>query len=343
MNKKIQLLLYTIFLFLFFATGRKTRAEEAKAYKPSVKTKTDIVAIVDNRNLRRTELVNRVDKFLATLKNDSQPEKTEEAFRRFTENKIVEEWLEIALLAAEAERQGLVVSKDELSQKLEQLHKELGTNKPIDELLHRMGYTMEEYQREIYDAMLGEKLIHDYVKKKYSEKTLRDIYNKNKEEFIRPPEAHVLHIFRAFSGTETKGEKQRVYQEMEELRKRALKGEDFEQLSQQADGLSRGWGGDLGWLSPRNRLPEPINALVFKLNPGKISKVEADKKGYGLHLIKVLEKRRASGMTFEEAQQDVETFVFNQERSRLIEQLKRQHRVIINLNGIPEDIAFPKK
>jgi parvulin-like peptidyl-prolyl isomerase len=193
------------------------------------------------------------------------------------------------------------------------------------------------------DAILGEKMIHEYVSQKYSEAQLRKLYDENKSLFIKPPMVKVLHIFRNLSGYETKDELKQIEKEMEQIRKKALRGEDFRQLARGSDGLASTRGGDLGWLTNTNRLPEPINALIFKVKPGKISKVTLDDKKLGYHLIKVEDKKPISGTTFEEARQDVEAFVFNQTKQALIEQLKQKHRVIINLGGIPEHIAFPVK
>ena len=45
-------------------------------------------------------------------------------------------------------------------------------------------------------------------------------------------------------------------------------------------------------------------------------------------------------LTFEEAEDDVEMYLFDQLKNQLLEKLKLQHRVITNLGGIPESIAF---
>lgn len=319
-----------------FVVPPHPRARESKE-----KIRTDLVAIVDHRYLRKSELNERTDKLLLQNKSAAKDSESEQAFRRFTEGKIVEEWVEIALLAAEAEKRGLRVTDAELQEKLDQLKKEYAPNLDIETALKKAGYTRDQFLQEMRDAILGEKLVHDYITKHYSENQIREFYEKNKALFITPPMVRVLHIFRALTGDESKKELKSIYEEMETLRKRALKGEDFQELAKESDALSRYKGGDLGWLTPSNRLPPPLNELVFKYKPGEISKVILDKKRYGYHLIKVVEKKEASGLTFEEARQDVELYLFDQVKKQLIEQLKHQHRVIINLDGIPESIAFP--
>lgn len=310
---------------------------------PHRTAKTDIVAIVGNRYLLRNELKRKVDKLLAKDTAQSSNEDDEIAFRNFTEGKVVEEWVNTTLLALAAEKQGLKVSAEELQQKLEQLQADYAPNLNVEIALERAGYTRDEFLQEMRDALLGEKLLRDHINKLYTEKQLREIYNQNSALFIKPPQAQVQHIVYILKGTETKEEKKQIYNEMNALRQRALNGEDFEKLVSASQTDSRYHYSNLGWLPPTNRLPEPINGLIFELKPGQVSKVTLDKKELGYHLVKVLAKKRASGLTFEEARPDVEAFLFAQEKERLLEQLKRQFRVVINLSGIPESIAFPDK
>ncbi len=302
--------------------------------------RTDIIAIVDKRYLRKGELDQRVEKLLALEGEFNREKENEDSFRRYSEGRIVEEWIHIALLAREAEENGFTVTDEEIEKKIEELRVEYAPNLDIETALKRAGYTRDQYIQEMRDAILGEKLIHDYIRKKYTEKQLREIYNLNQEQFIFPPSVRVLHIFRSIPRYASKDQKKRIYDEMNELRKRALKGEDFRELAKQSDAYSRYKGGDLGWLTPNNRLPEPVNGVVFEVKPGRISKVILDKREYGYHLIKVLEKRPASGTTFEEARKNVELLVFDQEKEQLLERLKAKYRVVINFSGIPESIAF---
>ncbi len=76
-----------------------------------------------------------------------------------------------------------------------------------------------------------------------------------------------------------------------ELRRRLLAGEDFAQLAKEYsdDKASAVDGGDLGWVSPGQMVPEFEQALT-KLEPGAIS--EPVKSGFGWHLIQVLERRQ---------------------------------------------------
>ncbi len=80
--------------------------------------------------------------------------------------------------------------------------------------------------------------------------------------------------------------KRRVLQ----LRNRIEQGEDFAALARahSEDPGSAGNGGDLGWLSPGQTVPE-FEKAVAALKPGELS--AAVRTPYGVHLIQVLERR----------------------------------------------------
>ncbi len=73
------------------------------------------------------------------------------------------------------------------------------------------------------------------------------------------------------------------------LRERIVNGEDFAQLARlHSDDLSAAKGGDLGWLSPGDTVPE-FERAMDALKPGEVS--EPIQSPFGWHLIQVLERR----------------------------------------------------
>ncbi len=93
------------------------------------------------------------------------------------------------------------------------------------------------------------------------------------------------------------------------LRERLLAGEDFAELAQafSDDKASAIDGGDLGWVSPGQMVPEFERAMTA-LAPGEIS--EPVKSGFGWHLIQVLERREHD---------DTETRARNQARNQIFQ------------------------
>jgi hypothetical protein len=97
------------------------------------------------------------------------------------------------------------------------------------------------------------------------------------------------HILLTYPDEPSPGQRERVRQEAEELRQRALEGEDFAELARRysEDPGSAPRGGDLGWFEPGNMV-QPFEEAAFRLQPGEISPVTETL--FGLHVIKVEER-----------------------------------------------------
>lgn len=120
-----------------------------------------------------------------------------------------------------------------------------------------------------------------------SEEEIQKFYNQNKDRFLQ---LHLLHISVPFATAElTAEDTRRIRKEMDDLRQRAMKGEDFSQLaraySKDSDVAK---GGDLGFIG-RGKFGETVDNLVFRLKPGQVSSV-IETPG-ALHIFKVLDGR----------------------------------------------------
>jgi|GEM_PF-5740004 len=118
-----------------------------------------------------------------------------------------------------------------------------------------------------------------------SEDQVQEYYSQNKGQFV---ELHLLHISIPLTGSDA-GQNDRVRKEMDELRQRALKGENFQTLARQySKDSDSAQDGDLGFLG-RGKFGEAIDNIVFKLKPGEVSEV-FDAPG-SVHLFKALAER----------------------------------------------------
>jgi peptidyl-prolyl cis-trans isomerase SurA len=80
-------------------------------------------------------------------------------------------------------------------------------------------------------------------------------------------------------------------QKLTQIRERILAGEDFAKMAKATsdDTGSASQGGDLGWTSPGNMVPE-FEAVLKTLKPGEIS--QPFKSRYGWHIVQVMSRRK---------------------------------------------------
>jgi peptidyl-prolyl cis-trans isomerase D len=107
-------------------------------------------------------------------------------------------------------------------------------------------------------------------------------------------------------GNKTDAEIEEIRQKAEDVLKQARKGAKFDELAKKysEDPGSKDKGGDLGWLTQGQTVPE-FEKTAFSLDKGKIS--DLVKTQYGFHIIKVLDKETAHTKPFEEVKESIKS------------------------------------
>jgi parvulin-like peptidyl-prolyl isomerase len=315
--------------------ARRARVPSPARTKKIVPPSEIIVGVVGSRVLTKEQLNRKVEKLLPEETSSRDQELYDQDRRRY-EGKLLYDWADIALLAVEAEAQGFTLSDEELAQNIEKLKQSADRKVDIDAALQQTGVLKAEFLQDMRDAFLGDKLIRATAEKEYPEEKLRAMYEQNRPFFIHPAAVRASHIFKGFQGKPSSEQKKALRETMEDLRKRAAGGADFEALAKESDAFSRNRGGDLGWLEAKNFLPPAVGEALFRLQVGQVSKVIESEFGY--HVIKVTDIRPPRGNTFEEARDEVISSVYSDVRKRLLDSLRSKHTVILNAGGIPENL-----
>jgi len=133
------------------------------------------------------------------------------------------------------------------------------------------------------------------------EDILREQFEIQKGRFISPEQRHVAHILIEAAADADEAVKETARQTAEDLSKRALDGEDFSELAKQnsQDQGSSEDGGDLGWVEEGVMVKAFENAMYELTMASPVS--GPVQTGFGWHVIKLLEIRESSGMSFDEA------------------------------------------
>lgn len=157
-------------------------------------------------------------------------------------------------------------------------------------------------------------VVEAYLKKKLeseaavSDADLQKMYEQNKERFRTGDQIRASHIL-------VKSEK-----EAQDVESQLKKGANFEELAKKlSTDSSASKGGDLGWFSKGNMVPD-FEKAAFGLKEGQIS--DPVKTQFGYHIIKVTGKRPAGIMPFSEVKEQLKAAALPQKQQELFKKLK---------------------
>lgn len=158
--------------------------------------------------------------------------------------------------------------------------------------------------------------IRTYIDATYSSKEqvtdteIRSYYDGHREAFRVPEQVKAGYIFVRI---EDKAKRPEARKKIEDIRKKALAGQDFASLAQTYSGdptASRG--GDMGWVR-QGQLLKPIEEALFPLKPGEVSDVVETRAGF--HLVKAVERKPEAMAPFENVRDKLRTLL-KQEKGR---------------------------
>jgi peptidyl-prolyl cis-trans isomerase C len=216
---------------------------------------------------------------------------------QLTKRSVLDQLISEKLLIQEAKNKGLEQDKDVLEQ-----------IKKITEQILVQSFIEKE--------IIGKVKVEDQEALTY--------YEANKDKFITKEQVYLYNIL---VDTEEKAK--------DILEKLKAGGDFIEIAKEQSTGPSAAQGGDLGYISKGDLIPE-IENVVFALEIGSISDII--KSEYGFHILKVTDKKPEVLKTFEEVKEEItKTLLSTKQKEafdKLIEELKAQVTIEINEEAI---------
>ena len=134
---------------------------------------------------------------------------------------------------------------------------------------------------------------------KVSNKELKSYYDKNKEEFNEKESVHARHIL-----VENESDAKSIISDLKSLKGDKLQSKFIELAKTKSTGPSGPKGGDLGFFSQGQMVPE-FNAKVFSMKVGTIT-TEPVKTQFGYHVIYLEEKKAGSTRGYTEVKSFIE-------------------------------------
>lgn len=214
----------------------------------------------------------------------------QEGIANMSEQDLLEALIMNKLVSKEVEAQGLKAKESDIDSYIERIKVQNNlTDEQLQQALANQGLTMESYRKQIAEEIGRALLINREIGARVNV-TPQDVeryYKEHEEEFARPEQIRVRHIFLPVAPAASADEEKEARALIGEIHQRAVAGEDFAVLADTySQGPGAGQGGDLGYFKRGQMAPE-IEEVAFALKPGEVS--QPFRTGAGFHLLKVEE------------------------------------------------------
>ncbi|MCX7770367.1 MAG: peptidylprolyl isomerase [Proteobacteria bacterium] len=203
------------------------------------------------------------------------------------------------------------------------------------EIKEQLKLVMEHF---VTSAFLKDEVIKNIT---VNEDEAKNYYQININDFVEVPEqVRARHILFRLPQNANEEERKKVLERAESIIKLLKEGADFGELAKihSDDPGSKAKGGDLGFFS-RGRMVKPFEDTAFSLKVGEIS--SPIQTNFGIHIIKVEEKKEAKYKPFEKIREQVIKKATEEKQKqavlRYMEELFKNKKVIIN-----EDLILKK-
>jgi peptidyl-prolyl cis-trans isomerase SurA len=277
-NKLIVLQLFAVCTFCFSLTSFGQGQSGVMLDK--------IIARVDNHYILSSELEEMYNSYAAN--GQKAPEKCQ----------ILESLIINKMLLAKAEIDSVTVEDksvdNELDGKMSYMIQRFGSEK---NLVEAYGKSVDNLKSELRTQVKEQKIVEKMQgtisgNVKITPSDVRKFFNSIPKDSLPyiPSEVEIGHIVRL--GTVTREQKDKLIKQLQELKARAEKGEDFAMLATiySEDVGSAKNGGDLGFAKRGAMVPE-FEGAALGLKPGEMSNIIESQ--FGFHLIKLIETRGA--------------------------------------------------
>lgn len=221
------------------------------------------------------------------------------------------------LLTNAAEKEGLEVTKEEVTSRMEEMAKQLGDGSTVDELVKEVGITRKIFEADVRESLLIQQLIDLKTAEivNPSDEEVKKFYDQNKKQYPKPRTANARHILiktdRSMSQKEVTQKLAHAHKILKEIRDTSKP--DFAEFAKKySEGLSAPKGGDLGEFSPGELGVPEFDQAVFTAKPGEITEVVRTK--FGFHIIKIDSMEAARSYELEEV------------RDRITDTLRREKK-----------------
>jgi peptidyl-prolyl cis-trans isomerase C len=297
--------------------------------RPGVSAETqssaEKIAVVNGAVITRADLDSELDRVIGAMHRSGRvPTDADVAKMR---EQILERLIGYELLYQESKRKGIKAEQEKVDGQFEALKGGFSTEAEFEHSLREMNLDEAAVKAKLERGLAVKRLIDTEIGQnlEVGDTELETFYAEHPEAFKKPERVRASHILIKVAPQAEESEKAEARKELEVIRERLGKGEDFGSLAREfSDGPTGGKGGDLGYFG-RGQMVKPFEEAAFALKPGEVSDIVETRFGY--HLIKVVDKKPESEVAYADVKQRLR---------KHLEQKKMQQEIGVYVEALRE-------
>jgi len=215
-----------------------------------------------------------------------------EAKLKEAEDGVKDHLINAKLATSLAKKKKIAIDEEELKRRIETIKK---TYYPSEQeflmALNDRGTNMSEFEKEIREQMLAQKLIQDEVSSTIvvTPGEIKEFYDEKIDELIAPKQVMVRTIMIRKQEERSDADSKK---KMEKVRKKVKKTDDFSSLAMEvSEGPYAENGGDMGYIAVGQTVPE-IDSVIFALKPEEVSEIVETPIGYHIFVVQEIKESR---------------------------------------------------
>ncbi len=314
--------------FCLLASGKLFAAEEVKKTDPEMKDR--VVARIDGDPIMFSELEERVKGFTDKFKQISPKMKFSEDRLAKMRKDFLDRLIKEKIMQKAAASMKTTVTDADVDARIEQLQKIFGSGEAAKK--HFLGgiKDMEKFRKKIAEQIRIDRFMDAQIKGKVkvTDEEVRKYYSDHSDRFKSKEQVKVRQIVWRLPAKEDKeytAKHDKAIQEAQLILKEVNTGKDFSELAKKysQDEKTSSKGGELGWIE-KGRLADPVDAVVFSLHKGEVSKpVETPS---GLIVFQCEDKKDPGSYSFDEVKDRIRSMLTSRKKSKLKDELYNQLR-----------------
>lgn len=294
-----------------------------------------IVAIVNNEVITLSELNKAFEPFRQKFETSYQGSDREQA-RNETMLVLLNRMIDSLLMEQEARKTGIDVRDNEVTDAITDIQKRRNIS-PSDfqKVLEREGLTQDAFRKDIREQIMRMKLIRRDIKSRVAvtDEEIGEYYSKHRQDYEGKECVRIKQILLMLPKEENLEIKEKIRANAEEIHKRLLNGESFNQLcAKYSEGPEAAHGGDVGFIE-RGIIHTEVEDVAFSLPINHISGVIESSVGF--HIIQVIDRRGAGLKAVESVREEIREKIDQEKMEKKygewLEELRKKSHIEIKL------------